>query len=185
MEIYNLYFALIRFALSKTRAIPFDVFYKKTTLKNFNFTSNKVAVFNLGFDRETPIKSNWIYFPGDEIFYRIGFYNNIMNSKNMSLYVEVSYKTEEDINQEELLNKVLSDLKKCSIIREHNLIDHQFLVLNPAYVHITKDSNNLYKSWSDEFNPKNIYSIGRYGSWTYCSIEDNIIDAKNMANRIH
>jgi protoporphyrinogen oxidase len=165
--------------------IPFDVFYKKTTLKNFNFTSNKVAVFNLGFDKETPIKSNWIYFPGDEIFYRVGFYNNIMNSKNMSLYVEVSYKTEEDINQEELLNKVLSDLKKCSIIRGHNLIDHQFLILNPAYVHITKDSNNLYKSWSDEFNPKDIYSIGRYGSWTYCSIEDNIIDAKNMANRMN
>ena len=27
----------------------------------------------------------------------------------------------------------------------------------------------------------NIYSIGRYGSWTYCSIEDNIIEGRELA----
>jgi hypothetical protein len=164
--------------------IPFNVFYSKTTLKNFNFNSNKVAVFNLGFDRGTSIKSHWIYFPGNEVFYRVGFYNNIMDSKNMSLYVEISFKTDEEINQKELLEKVLDDLKKCSIIENHNLVDYQFLLLNPAYVHITEESNNLYNSWSEEFNPKNIYSIGRYGSWTYCSIEDNIIEAKLLAKKI-
>jgi protoporphyrinogen oxidase len=160
--------------------IPFNIFYNKTTSKNFNFTSNKVAVFNLGFDKETKIKSNWIYFPGKEIFYRVGFYNNILNSKNMSLYVEVSFKTDEKINEEELLTKVMFDLNKCGIVDTHNLVDHQFLILNPAYVHITKESNNLYKSWNVKFNKKNVYSIGRYGSWTYCSIEDNIKDAKKM-----
>jgi protoporphyrinogen oxidase len=164
--------------------IPFNVFYSKTTLKNFNFNSNKVAVFNLGFDRGTSIKSHWIYFPGNEVFYRVGFYNNIMDSKNMSLYVEISFKTDEEINQKELLEKVLDDLKKCSIIENHNLVDYQFLLLNPAYVHITEESNNLYNSWSEEFNPKNIYSIGRYGSWTYCSIEDNIIEAELLAKKI-
>ena len=30
----------------------------------------------------------------------------------------------------------------------------------------------------------NIYSIGRYGSWTYCSIEDNIIEAKDLAKNL-
>jgi hypothetical protein len=34
-------------------------------------------------------------------------------------------------------------------------------------------------------NPKNIYSIGRYGSWIYCSIEDNIIQAKETAEIIN
>jgi protoporphyrinogen oxidase len=107
-----------------------------------------------------------------------------MDSKNMSLYVEISFKTDEEINQKELLEKVLDDLKKCSIIENHNLVDYQFLLLNPAYVHITEESNNLYNSWSEEFNPKNIYSIGRYGSWTYCSIEDNIIEAELLAKKI-
>jgi hypothetical protein len=30
-----------------------------------------------------------------------------------------------------------------------------------------------------------IYSIGRYGSWTYCSIEDNIKEAKALANELN
>jgi hypothetical protein len=54
--------------------------------------------------------------------------------------------------------------------------------MNPAYVHITKESKQLYNSWCLDYNKLGIYSIGRYGSWTYCSIEDNIVDAKNLAN---
>jgi hypothetical protein len=30
----------------------------------------------------------------------------------------------------------------------------------------------------------NVYSIGRYGDWTYCSIEDNILQAKELALKI-
>ena len=30
-----------------------------------------------------------------------------------------------------------------------------------------------------------IYSIGRYGSWTYCSIEDNVIEARDLAYKLH
>ena len=26
-----------------------------------------------------------------------------------------------------------------------------------------------------------VYSIGRYGGWTYCSIEDNIVEARALA----
>ena len=25
-----------------------------------------------------------------------------------------------------------------------------------------------------------VYSIGRYGGWTYCSIEDNIVEARAL-----
>jgi len=30
----------------------------------------------------------------------------------------------------------------------------------------------------------NIYPIGRYGSWTYCSIEDNILEAKKLVEHL-
>ena len=30
-----------------------------------------------------------------------------------------------------------------------------------------------------------IYSIGRYGSWTYCSIEDNILEARELAEKFN
>ena len=39
-------------------------------------------------------------------------------------------------------------------------------------------------SWGQKFrnNKLGFYSIGRYGSWTYCSIEDNIIQAQKLSD---
>jgi hypothetical protein len=78
----------------------------------------------------------------------------------------------------------MNDLKKCGIITDQELIDYQSIVMNPAYVHITKDSKIAYSKWCDTNNPEGIYSIGRYGSWTYCSIEDNVIEAKKLSGKI-
>ena len=80
--------------------------------------------------------------------------------------------------------KLIKDLNKCGIIENHELVEHQMLILDPAYVHITKESNEFYEKWCDENNKNNIFSIGRYGSWTYCSIEDNIIEAKKLSEKI-
>jgi len=141
-------------------------------------SANKVAVFNLGFNKGTPIKTHWRYFPGNEVFYRVGFYNNILGQEKLSLYVEIGAKADTKLDKTSLLKQVLIDLKNSNIIDTHELVDYQFLVMNPAYVHITKDSKKIYKEWCQKYNPQGIYSIGRYGSWTYCSIEDNIIEAK-------
>ena len=166
--------------------IPFDKLLNlsnnKTNLQKLS--SNKVAVFNLGFNKGTNLKSHWIYYPGDEVFYRVGFYNNILGQDKLSLYVEIGLKTTDIINEQELLDKVLIDLHKCGVIKNHTLVDHEFIVMNPAYVHITEESNQIYKEWCEENNPNGIFSIGRYGSWTYCSIEDNIVQAKTLTNHL-
>ena len=160
--------------------MPFDVLLKITGQESSNLSSNKVVVFNLGFDQSTDIRSNWIYYPGDEIFYRVGFYNNIFNTDKMSLYVEIGMEGDQQINEQDLLKGILDDLSKTGVTDTHNLIDHQMIVMNPAYVHITKESKEIYNTWNEKNNPAGIFSIGRYGGWTYCSIEDNIIQAKNL-----
>ena len=155
--------------------LPFNKFNPNPKL-----SANKVAVFNLGFSAGSPIKTHWRYFPGNEIFYRVGFYNNILGQEKLSLYVEIGAQADRKLDETELLMQVLADLEDSGIIEDgvHELVDYQFLVMNPAYVHITKDSKQIYDEWCQEYNPQGIYSIGRYGSWTYCSIEDNIIEAQ-------
>jgi protoporphyrinogen oxidase len=161
--------------------MPFDTFMGLTGEKIDNLSSNKVVVFNLGFDRQTGIDSNWIYFPGNEIFYRVGFYNNIFKTNRMSLYVEIGMEKNQEVDEQSLLTKVLEDLEESGIIVGQKLTDHQMIVMNPAYVHITKESKEIYNSWNKKNNPNGLFSIGRYGSWTYCSIEDNIIQAKDLS----
>jgi protoporphyrinogen oxidase len=164
--------------------MPFNKLLATLGIYSEELTSNKVAVFNLGFNKGTDIKTHWRYFPGKEVFYRIGFYNNILAQDRMSLYVEIGATTNQELNKEQLLRTVLKDLKSSKIITDHVLTDHQFIVMDPAYVHITKKSESTYNYWSDINNGNGIYSIGRYGSWTYCSIEDNIIQAKELVKKL-
>lgn len=56
--------------------------------------------------------------------------------------------------------------------------------MKPAYVHISKESQEAISRYKSILKEKDIYSIGRYGSWTYCSIEDNILEAKEVALEI-
>jgi protoporphyrinogen oxidase len=152
------------------------------------YSWNKVLVFNLGFDSASNDKTNqWIYIPGkDCIFYRVGYYNNIFKSAKMSLYVELGFnKDTENINVDECLEKVIIDLKRCGIITTQKLISDNHILMNPAYVHINKKSTEDVCRRKEILSKNEIYSIGRYGSWTYCSIEDNIIEAKKLSEKLN
>ena len=161
--------------------IPFTKLLSICGVSSNLLKSNKVVVFNIGFDKPSETDAHWIYYPGGEVFYRVGFYDNILNSDKMSLYVEVSFKIEDEVDEYDLYQFVVEDLKKCGVIKDHEVLAYEMLILDPAYVHITKDSIKLYEEWCLLNNPKGIYSIGRYGSWTYCSIEDNIIQSKKIS----
>jgi protoporphyrinogen oxidase len=164
--------------------LPFNIFLNLCGEEN-DLSYNKVVVFNLGFDLKSLQKNHWVYFPGDEVFYRVGFYDNILSQNRMSLYVEIGLKVGDKINEGILLSRVLSDLKMSEIITNHKLISYQMVVMSPAYVHINKKSKDTYEKWCNLNNNNGIYSIGRYGSWTYCSIEDNIIEGKNISTIIN
>jgi len=150
------------------------------------YTSNKVAVFNLGFDLPSTTDNHWIYYPSKDLcFYRAGFYNNIFGSDKMSLYVEIGLDSKENqVCEAELLENVLIDLKKVGIVSEHKLLSYKYIMMNPAYVHVNKKSEGDLKDKMLQLNKLNIFSAGRYGAWKYCSIEDNIIEAKLLAQTI-
>lgn len=145
-------------------------------------TANKVLVFNMGFDKESIDKEiQWIYYPEKEYcFYRVGFYNNILHDKKLSIYVEIGLQNDADVDIEEYKKRVLNDLKKVGVITNHNLMAYNSLIMSPAYVHIQEKNNMEKESIMRYINSQNAYSLGRYGAWTYCSIEDCIIQAYSL-----
>jgi protoporphyrinogen oxidase len=146
------------------------------------FTWNKVLVFNLGFDRKGPRDIHWMYFPQRELsFYRVGFYDNIFGTDRMSLYVELGYPKDASFDVEAARARVLADLRTAGLVTDHELVAWHSVVLDPAYVHITKDSLRDVARIKSELAAHGVRSIGRYGSWTYCSIEDNIVEARALA----
>lgn len=145
---------------------------------------NKVLVFNLGFDRPSEGDAHWVYFPQRDVpFYRVGFYDNIFGTDRMSLYVELGYPHDAhlpDSSHGEIRERVLEALTEVGIVNAHQLISQHSIVLDPAYVHISAASNEIVRETKARWASAGVYSIGRYGSWTYCSIEDNIVEAREL-----
>lgn len=153
---------------------------------------NKVLVFNLGFDRKSPLctEEHWLYIPDKDCnFYRCGFYNNILNTDKLSMYIEIGYDKDFKITNEEIekqLKLTMENLNKIGIIDDKtNLVDYVSLVMDPAYVHINTETDKLIKKLKDELSEKQIYTIGRYGAWIYNSMEDSMLVAKELAEKLN
>jgi protoporphyrinogen oxidase len=150
-----------------------------------DFSWNKVLVFNLGFDRKGPRDVHWIYYPHRACsFYRVGFYDNIFDTERLSLYVELGFPKDATPDAQALLPRVLEDLRAQGVIDDHRLVASHHVVMDPAYVHITRRSLREHARLSGMLQERDVHSIGRYGRWTYCSIEDNMLEAHALADRL-
>jgi protoporphyrinogen oxidase len=135
-------------------SMPFPTLLRLASVRHDEqiFTWNKVLVFNLGFDRKGPKNVHWAYYPDRaRSFYRLGFYDNIFDTDRLSLYVELGYPRDAEVSPEKMLPRVLDDLRAEGVIDQHQLVASH-----------------------------HVWSIGRYGAWTYCSIEDNIVEARQL-----
>lgn len=183
-------------AYTASKQIHFKRLINTMPFKNFltvaniphqqKYSANKVLVFNMGFDAP-PIDSkiHWIYYPSKKIsFYRVGFYNNILKQKLMSLYIEIGLTSDQDVNLERCKEDVLADLKKVGIVKEQKLKAFSSVIMDPGYVHISERSQQEKNRIKGELRKFDIYTLGRYGDWTYCSLEDCIYAAYTLAKKI-
>ena len=135
------------------------------------------------------VNEHWLYIPDKNCnYYRIGFYDNILNQDKLSMYVEIGYTKDSNITKNEIdkqLKLTIENLRKQDIIDDDTkLEEYVSIIMDPAYVHINTETDKMVKKYFDTLRKNNIYSIGRYGAWTYCSMEDCMITARTLANLI-
>lgn len=152
---------------------------------------NKVLVFNLGFNKKSEkfTKEHWLYIPDKNInFYRCGFYNNILGQEKLSMYIEIGYNKNNNITKEEIdkqLKLTLDNLLKLNIIDENTKLEQYVsIIMDPAYVHINTETTKEIDELKEKLSNNNIYSIGRYGAWIYNSMEDSMLKAKELAEKL-
>jgi len=146
---------------------------------------NKVLVFNLGFEKKSDYKENWIYFPEKDInFYRVGFYDNILNADKLSMYIELGFSKDDKIDVDKELKDTLYNLEKIGITKNNKLVAYSTIIMDPAYVHINGETNEKINKYIDNMEKQGLYTIGRYGAWTYCSMEDCMLEARRIADTL-
>lgn len=150
------------------------------------YSWNKVLVFNLGFDRKGRTGVHWIYVPArDVVFYRVGFYDNIFDTERLSLYVEIGFARDAVVDVARMRERVLRDLERTGITTPAmTLVAEHSVLMDPAYVHITQTSLAEHARIAKDLAARGVHSIGRYGGWTYCSMEDNIVEARALVGEL-
>ncbi len=150
-------------------------------------SANKVLVLNLGFQCKAPDREiHWLYVPGAEAnYYRVGFYDNVLGGNHASLYVEIGFPENARIDPQRELEHSLRALRAQKLIQEDNpLLSNCALVMDPAYVHLRPGTKELVDALKATLAGMDIYSIGRYGGWRYCSMEDCMLEAFALAEKL-
>lgn len=142
---------------------------------------------NIGINRPQVSDYHWIYFPQPDMpFYRVGFYSNFsphMAPRNTSsLYIEIASNPFAAKKTGTLLAESINGLQQCGILRKKDRVVAQHAAtIKYAYVVFDKFRNSLLPSVFAYLKKRGVISAGRYGSWTYDSMEDSLIQGKKIA----
>jgi protoporphyrinogen oxidase len=161
--------------------------YKRLSPK-LSFVS--VHNLNIGVNRERVSDYHWIYFPEPEFpFYRVGFYSNFVPGmapkKTSSLYIEISSTPGNKKSYETMLETSLDGLKKCGILKkEDRIVASSYAEIEHAYVVFNTFRKKMLPKIMNYLKKHGVLSIGRYGAWTYSTMEDSLVQGKKIAEML-
>jgi protoporphyrinogen oxidase len=162
------------------------------TLKDFKNSLRYLSVFNinLGIKRERISDFHWVYYPEPAYpFYRVGFLSNLsphMAPKGTSsVSVEISYLPSHPPSVERVREETLDRLIDCGILRENDeIVIEKILMIKHAYVIYDLFRYQHLSSIIDFLRSHGIYPIGRYGLWEYATMEEAILQGREVAQEL-
>ena len=144
---------------------------------------------NVGLAVKRPLDgSQWIYLPESRFpFYRVGSASNAVATLapegRSSLYVELA--NDRDVPDGKVVKAISSFLKEIgSITRDSDLLFAAFREHRWGYVIYDRFCARAREKLLEFYRDQDVHSIGRYGAWTYNSMEDAILDGMKVAEQI-
>lgn len=154
-----------------------------------NLVCNSVINFNLGINRPNLTDKHWVYFPEKKYpHYRLGFPHNFSNKMApdgcSSIYGEFSYINKSSNSIDTLLKKAIKSTQELFHINNSEIVTKKIIKIQHAYV--------IYNNWRDnnvlkilkQLEQNQIYSVGRYGQWKYSSMQEAVLDGKQIAESL-
>jgi len=149
-----------------------------------------VLNINLGVNRAHVSDYHWIYYPDPKYpFYRVGFPSNL--SPHMvpegtgAISVEISYLPSRPPAVEEIREDTLSGLRTCGILRDDDrILTEKILRMKHAYVVYDSFRQKHLSRLLTFLRGHEIYPVGRYALWSYATMEDAILQGKDVAESL-
>ena len=123
---------------------------------------------------------HWLYLPEADLpFYRAGYYPD---REMTSVYLEKTVAARERIDSREIYRGVVRTLCRTGMIANgREILFHDLKKIPVSYVLFDRHWPQLVPPALDFLRRQQIYSIGRYGSWNYSSMADDIQAAHETA----
>jgi protoporphyrinogen oxidase len=127
---------------------------------------------------------HWLYLPENRFsFYRVGYYPG---SGAISVYLEKTVASTAPIDGRRLFGDIESTLRQIGMIDSRKEITFFDLKKIPvSYVIFDNNWPRLVPVILSYLRQRGIYSIGRYGSWNYSSMADDIKMALETARAVN
>lgn len=144
-----------------------------------------VRYLNVALRRPPPADFHWIYAPEEEVpFYRVGIYTNAAPAMAPpgcgSLYVELADRAERPADDQ--LRACLPGLVAAGAVgAPEDVLFCEARELRFAYVVFDDHYYAALAAIVPFLEARRIYPRGRYGSWTYNSMEDCILAGRDVA----
>jgi protoporphyrinogen oxidase len=128
---------------------------------------------------------HWLYLPETEMpFYRAGYYPG---GNMTTVYLEKTIAATERIDSQGIFRDALFTLCKTGMIDgPKEVLFHDLKKIPVSYVVFDKHWPRLVPPALDFLRQQQVFSIGRYGSWNYSSMADDIqtaLDTAALLNR--
>jgi protoporphyrinogen oxidase len=174
--------------INRIKNCPQDIKSRAKALRHIS-----VYNLNIGIETGSRTRRHWIYFPEKRfIFYRVGFNSNFSEhcapKGCMSIYTEISYidSKRHALQKHERINRrVIEDLKKSGILSAADRIiteqAHDIKYGYPLYDNRRQAALSGIQDYLDIFD---VYSIGRFGAWRYMSMEECILQGRDIGNKM-
>jgi len=151
---------------------------------------NSIFNLNVGIDKKDSLGRHWAYYPQPDIsFFRVGFFNNFSPSAApngaSALYTETAYRHGSLPLLSRMSGLIHEDLQKTGVLsgagkviaQDVNAIEFGYPVYDFNYRPVTK---MLFT----QLLKHGIIPCGRYGAWRYASMEDVILEGRDIAGRL-
>jgi hypothetical protein len=143
---------------------------------------------NFGVRGEAPIDAQWIYYPEMSVpFYRAGIPTNAVAALappgHYSLYVEVSHRGE--LAPDAVLPVLRKGVVDVGLVGDaRDIVVERVANIPCAYVIFDDNYFRAVGKLLPWLERAGVVSTGRYGKWTYCSMEDAMIMGRDAATLV-
>ncbi len=134
--------------------------------------------------REKRENFHWVYLPEESSrFYRAGYYPG---HPDTACYLERSLNEGESYDIEEVRTEVVTILKQLNMIVSEAEIEHMDIRVIPgSYTIFNREWKKIVPGMLEKLRENNIHSIGRYGSWNYSSMSNDIKNGIETADLLN